>query len=153
MQLLIDGDGCPVIDISVRLCRKYAFPCLILCDTAHEFHREGAETLVFDKGMDSVDYQLANLATIGDIVITQDYGLASLCLAKKAIVLHQDGWLYTQDNIDALLFQRHESQKIRASGGHTRGQKKRTKRQDTAFETALERLFQTCVHGNTDGGS
>lgn len=147
MTLLIDADGCPVVDIALRLSKKYAVPCLLLCDTAHEFHRDGAETLVFDKGADSVDYALANRVRPGDLVVTQDYGLASMCLAKQARVLHQDGWEYTQYNIDALLFQRHESRKLRAAGGHFKGPKKRTAHQDAAFAAALEKLLQTAVQG------
>lgn len=82
MKILVDADGCPVVDIAVGLAKKYARPCLLLCDTAHEFHREGPETLIFDKGADSVDYALANRIAPGDLVVTQDYGLASICLAK-----------------------------------------------------------------------
>ena len=147
MKLLIDGDGCPVVDPAVRLCRKYGVPCLILCDTAHEFHREGAQTLVVDRGADSADYALVNRVCPGDIVITQDYGLASMCLARKARVLHQDGWAYTQDNMDALLFQRHQSGKLRRSGVRTRGPKKRTSVQNADFEKALDALLQTIVQG------
>ena len=142
MKILIDADGCPVVDIAVRLCRKCDLPCLILCDTAHEFHREGAETLVFDKGADSVDYALVSRVQPGDIVITQDYGLASMCLARSARVLHQDGWEYTTDNIDALLLARHESRKLRAAGGRTKGPKKRTPGQDAAFEAAFQQMLQ-----------
>ena len=133
MQVLIDADACPVVDIAVRLCKKWGIPCVILCDTAHEIHREGVQTLVFDKGADSVDLALANRAKPGDLVITQDYGLASMCLAKGARVLHQDGWEYTSYNIDALLFSRHEARKFRAAGGRTKGPKKRTSQQDQAF--------------------
>ena len=61
MKILIDADGCPVVDIAIRLGSQFAIPCLILCDTAHEFHRPGAETMVFDKGADSVDFSLVNL--------------------------------------------------------------------------------------------
>lgn len=147
MKVLIDADACPVIDIVIHFCKEYALPCLILCDTAHEFHRDGAQTLVFDKGSDSVDYALVNRVSPGDLVITQDYGLASMCLAKYAHVLHQDGWEYTQDNIDALLFSRHESRKYRASGGRTKGPSKRMKNQDEAFETAFRKLIQTAVQG------
>lgn len=147
MKLLIDADGCPVVDIAVRVCSDYALPCLLLCDTTHEFHKKGAQTLVFDKGVDSVDYALVNRVNFGDIVITQDYGLASMCLTKGARVLHQDGWEYTQDNIDALLLSRHESRKHRASGGKTKGPKKRTASQNMAFETALRKLVQTIVQG------
>ncbi len=147
MRVLIDGDGCPVVDITLRLCKKYAVPCLILCDTAHEFHRDGAETLVFDKGSDSVDYAIANRIAPGDLVITQDYGLASLCLARWAKVLHQDGWEYTAENIDGLLLVRHESRKHRAAGGRFKGPKKRTASQDQAFSTALEALLQKASQG------
>ena len=142
MKVLIDADACPVTDIAINLCRSHGTECLLLCDTAHEFHREGAITLVFDKGADSVDYALTNRVTPGDIVITQDYGLASMCLARGARVLHQDGWAYTADNIDALLFQRHESRKFRASGGRTKGPKKRTAQQDQAFQKAFQTLLQ-----------
>ena len=147
MKLLIDADGCPVVDISIRMCEQYKIACILLCDTAHELYRDGAETLVFDKASDSVDFALVNRVTAGDIVITQDYGLASMCLAKDARILHQDGWEYTRDNIDALLFSRHESRKFRLSGGRTKGPKKRTSAQNTAFEAALRCLLQTAVQG------
>ena len=147
MKVLIDADGCPVVDIAIRLCRQHGVSCVLLCDTAHEFYRDGAQTLVFDKGADSVDFAIVGRVCPGDIVITQDYGLASMCLAKGARVVHQDGWEYTEDNIGALLFQRHESRKYRASGGRMKGQKKRSQAQNDRFETALEKLLQTTVQG------
>ncbi len=147
MKLLIDADGCPVVDLVLAACRKYRIPCLLLCDTAHEFHRDGAETLVFDKGVDSVDYALVNRVAPGDVVITQDYGLASMCLARKARVLHQDGWEYTLDNIDGLLLLRHDARKHRAAGGRMRGPKKRTDSQNQAFARALDALLQISVQG------
>jgi len=147
MRVLIDADGCPVVDITIRLCKQYTLPCFVLCDTAHEFHRDGAQTLVFDKGADSVDFAIANRVRAADIVITQDYGLASMCLARGATVLHQDGWSYTQNNIDALLFTRHESKKLRASGGRMKGPKKRTAAQDAAFAAFLEQTIQNSLQG------
>ena len=125
MKVLIDADACPVTNIAIELCSSYGTACLLLCDTAHEFHRTGAKTLVFDKGADSVDYALVNRISPGDIVITQDYGLASMALAR-----------------DALLFQRHESRKYRSAGGRTKGQKKRTSAQDQAFRQTLQTLLQ-----------
>ena len=147
MNVLIDADACPVVRIAVELCRKYHVPCFLLCDTAHRIEQIGATTLTFDKGSDSVDFALANRVQIGDLVITQDYGLASMCLARGAQVLHQDGWEYTQWNIDALLLQRHESRKFRASGGRTKGPKKRTAAQDHAFTAALEAILQKQFQG------
>ena len=147
MKVLIDADGCPVVDIALRLCRQFQIPCLLLCDTAHQMQRQGAQTLVFDKGADSVDFALVNRATANDLVITQDYGLASMCLARKARVLHQDGWEYTEDNIQALLFQRSESRRYRASGGRLKGPAKRRPEQDAAFQQAMERILQQAVQG------
>ena len=141
MKVLIDADGCPVVDMTVKLCGKYRVSCIILCDTAHEMQREGAQTLTFDKGADSVDFALVNRVSAGDVVITQDYGLASMCLAKQAKVLHQDGWEYTEYNIGALLFQRHESKKYRAGGGRVKGPSKRTRQQDEAFEAFLRQAI------------
>lgn len=141
MKVLIDADACPVVDIAVRLCKERAVECLLLCDTAHEMQRGGAQTLLFDKGADSVDFALINRVLPGDLVITQDYGLASMCLAKDARVLHQDGWEYTQYNIDALLFQRYAAKEYRMAGGRTKGPSKRKTAQDQAFEKAFTELL------------
>ena len=147
VQILIDGDGCPVVDITIRLATEFHIPCFLLCDTAHQFQRDGAVTLVFDKGADSVDFSLVNRVNPGDLVVTQDYGLASMCLARKALPIHQDGWAYTEYNIDALMFSRHESRKLRNAGVRMKGPKKRTSQQDQAYESFLRQLLQTSVQG------
>ena len=141
MKILIDADGCPVVDITLRIAKQYKTDCLILCDTSHVFERDGATTLTFSKGADSVDFALVNRVSPGDIVITQDYGLAAMCLSKNALVLNQDGLQYTADNIDPMLLARHTARKIRSAGGRTKGPKKRTPEQDKAFEASLERLL------------
>ena len=142
MKVLIDADACPVVDIALRLCAKHSIPCLLLCDTAHACYRDGAETLIFDKGADSVDFALVNRVSPDDIVITQDYGLASMCLAKAARVIHQDGWEYTENNISGLMEQRHAAKKHRLAGGRTKGPSKRTKAQDEAFAKAFQQMLQ-----------
>ena len=147
MKVLIDADGCPVVDIAISVCSQYHIPCLLLCDTAHQMLREGAQTLIFDKGADSVDFALVNRVDPGDLVITQDYGLASMCLARNARILHQDGWEYTQYNIQALLFQRAESRKYRASGRRIKGPSKRTPAQDYQFKQAMIQLLQQISQG------
>ncbi len=147
MDVYVDADGCPVVDITVRVCKASRVPCFLFCDTAHQMSREGAKALVFDKGADSVDLAIAARVRAGDGVITQDYGLAAMCLSKGAWVLHQDGWFYTQDNIDALLFQRYESKKYRMSGGRIKGPHKRTNSQNKAFEQALLGKLQQSVQG------
>ena len=135
MTILIDADGCPVVDLTIQTAAKYKVPVLILCDTAHQIQRDGAQTLTFDKGADSVHP--------GDLVITQDYGLASMCLARCARVLNQNGLEYTSENIDSLLFRRHENKKLLRAGKHSKGASKRTKEQNMAYKNALEKILQT----------
>lgn len=147
MTVLIDADACPVVDITIRLCKKYHIPCILFFDTSHSINKDGVQCVQCDNGSDSVDFVITNRAKKDDIVITQDYGLASMCLGRHARVLHQDGWEYTEANIDALLFSRHEARKARTAGNRTKGPKKRTASQDTAFEQALERVLQKTLHG------
>ena len=133
MKILIDADGCPVVDIAVAEAKKRGIECLILCDTAHYFAKDGAQTITVSTGSDSADFVLVNLVKNSDIVITQDYGLAAMCLAKKAFVLNQDGMEYTSFNIDSLLQSRHMAKKIRNAGGRLKGPSKRKKEQDDSF--------------------
>lgn len=141
MRILIDADGCPVVDIALRIAKKRNIECIILCDTSHEFHRENVKTITVSKGADSVDFALVNMLQKGDIAITQDYGLAAMCIAKNAVPISQDGMIYDNDNIDALLLSRHTAKKIRMSGGRLKGNRKRTALQDTLFEKALLELL------------
>lgn len=141
MRILIDADGCPVVDLTVSIARELNLECLILCDTSHFFDKPGAKTLVFSKGSDSVDFALVNLLLPGDVVITQDYGLAAMCLSRQARVLNQDGMEYTNDNIDALLLTRHTAKRIRSSGGRLKGSSRRKPEQNEFFVSTLRRML------------
>ena len=149
MRLLIDADGCPVVALAVAEAKARGIPCLILCDTAHEMEHPGAETVVVSKGADSVDFVLLRRLAPGDIVITQDYGLAALCLARRAWVLDQNGRAYTEENIDALLTFREAAGRIRRGGGRLKGTSKRKREQDTAFLQALRQILDDV--GKTEG--
>ena len=142
MKVLIDADACPVVDMAVGLCVEFTVECILFCDTAHQMQRPGARTLIFDKGADSVDFALVNQADKGDVVVTQDYGLASMCLARGARVIHQDGWEYTRYNIDALLFQRHAAKEYRAAGGRIKGPSKRKDSQNREFSKAFRAILE-----------
>ncbi len=141
MKIYIDADGCPVVKQTIGIAKKHNIPCIILCDTSHRIEHFGVETIVVEKGADSVDFRLVNLIQNGDIAITQDYGLAAMCLGKKAYILNQDGKEYTSENISGLLEFRAISKKIRQSGGRTKNIPRRTPIQDKSFEDALENLI------------
>ena len=137
MKILIDGDGCPVIDIAISVANKYKIEVIIMCDTSHVLNKPGAKTMVFSKGADSVDFALINNLRKEDIVITQDYGLAAMAINNASYVINQNGMIYNNDNMDSLLYRRHVSKKIRRGGGKIKGPKKRSKEDDLNFEKTL----------------
>lgn len=98
--------------------------------------------MTVSKGADSVDFRIVNLLERGDIVVTQDYGLAAMCLARGASALNQNGLIYTPDNIDVLLNSRYETKKIRMAGGRIKGPQKRRPEQNEEFEKAIEKMIE-----------
>ena len=106
MKIIIDADACPVVDITVNIAKERGIACIIVCDNTHSIEKDGAETVVVDKGADSADCRIANLTEKGDVIVTQDYGLAALVLGKGAKALNQNGLIYTDSNIENLLFPR-----------------------------------------------
>ena len=145
MKIMVDADACPVKDIIIKCAKKYELEIIMVCDVAHMlfYNEDFISVVTVDQGADSADLVIANRTSAGDICITQDYGLASLLLAKKAIVLHPNGFFYTQENIDRMLFERHLSREMRrqkkSRGGHVR---KRTKEDDEKFLSALEKAIE-----------
>ena len=141
MHLWIDADACPVMDIAIRAAVRHRVGVTLVCDDAHHIQREGARTITVARGADSADLMLVNLVHKGDAVVTQDYGLAALCLARGARAMDQNGRIYDESNIDSLLGMRHISRKARRAGGRMKGPPKRIKEQDEWFEQSLERLL------------
>jgi Uncharacterized protein conserved in bacteria len=141
MQILVDADACPVKDIIVKTAKKNGIPVTMIIDTSHELHDGYSTVITVDKARDSVDIKLINLVQRGDIVVTQDYGVAAMGLGKGAKVLNQNGLIYSDANIDRLLFERHIGQKVRRAGGRTGTMKKRSKENDEDFERALLMLI------------
>ncbi|WP_122640063.1 YaiI/YqxD family protein [Romboutsia sp. Marseille-P6047] len=143
MKLIVDGDGCPVIDICIRVTKSFGKDILIICDTSHNLSRYDVEAIVVSKGNDAADFIIINKVDKGDIVVTQDYGLAAMVLSKGASAINQNGLIYSNNNIDQLLFTRHISKKVRKSGGRTKGPKKRTKADNEKFEIELINLLKS----------
>lgn len=141
-KIYIDADGCPVVYHTLDVAEAYGVKCTIVCDSAHVFRIEGVKTLTVDQGRDSADYKILNLLEQNDIVVTQDYGLAAMALAKGAYPISQNGTCYTNDNIDGMLAQRHYSAKQRKATHRYPHIKKRTKDDDDVFMDALSQLLQ-----------
>lgn len=142
MKVLIDADGCPVVRLAVRIAHEFNCKVCLVSDTSHEFSNiQADEVITVSKGADSADFAIVNRVQPGDVVVTQDYGLAALCLARRAVPIHQDGIRFTEENMDAFLMARHTAKKIRNAGGRLKGPSKRTPEQDKAFEVSLRALL------------
>lgn len=142
MRIYIDADACPVTRIAEDIARRHGIPVTLLCDTNHMLTSETSEIKVIGAGADAVDIALINLCHRGDIVITQDYGVAALALGKGARCIHQSGKWFSDDNIDGLLMDRHLNKKARRSGKHhLKGPAKRTAEDDARFAESFEKMI------------
>lgn len=143
MQIYIDADACPVVGIVEKIAEKYKIPVTLLYDTNHVLSSDHSEVIVVGAGADAVDYKLISICHKGDIVVTQDYGVAAMALGKGAYAIHQSGKWYTDDNIDQMLLERHLNKKARRSShkNHIKGPKKRTQEDDERFAQSFEKLI------------
>jgi hypothetical protein len=148
MTIFIDADACPVTRIAERIAKQYNVPVTLLCDTNHVLTTDYSSIIAVGAGTDAVDLALINMCKQGDIVVTQDYGVAALALGKGARAIHQSGRWYTDDNIDAMLMERHMAKKARRSAkNHLKGLSKRTKDDDIRFAESFERMIQEAKNG------
>ena len=145
MHIYVDADACPVVGIVEKIAKENEIPCTLLCDTNHILRSEYAEVKIIGAGADAVDYVLINLCRKGDIVVSQDYGVAAMALGKGAYAIHQSGKWYTNENIDQMLMERHMAKKARMSKRqktHIKGPSKRTEEDDKRFADAFRRLVE-----------
>ena len=144
MHIYVDADACPVVDIIEDKARKYKVSVTLLCDTNHVLSSAYSEVMLVGAGADAVDYKLISICHKGDIVVSQDYGVAAMILGKGAYGIHQSGRWYTDDNIDQMLMERHLAKKARKAKkrNHLKGPAKRTVEDDIRFEESLEKLIR-----------
>ena len=147
MQIYVDADACPVVDIVEKTAIKYQIPVTLLCDTNHVLTSGYSEVIVVGAGADAVDYKLISLCHRGDIVVSQDYGVAAMALGKGAYAIHQSGKWYTDENIDQMLMERHLNKKARRASQkkHFKGPKKRTGEDDERFAQSFERMVKAAL--------
>ena len=147
VRIFVDADACPVVSQVESVASWHGVPVTLLCDTNHVLTSDYSEIVVIGAGADAVDFALINRCQNGDVVVTQDYGVAAMALARGAYAIHQDGWQYTESNIDDLLAKRHRMQKIRCAlhKHHIKGGKKRTAQDDENFVECLDALLDKCM--------
>ena len=140
MTIYVDADACPVKKEIVQVASKLNIPVIMLMDISHIYKDGYSTVIIVDQGKDAVDMALVNKAQKGDIIVTQDYGVATMSLAKGAFAINQNGRIYSEENIDRLLFERHISQKQRRAGKKGPRHKKRKKNDNSFFLQQFEKL-------------
>ena len=143
MKIFVDADACPVVGIVEELAKKYTILVTLLCDTNHVISSDYSEVIVVGAGADAVDYKLISMCHKGDMVVSQDYGVAAMALGKGAYAIHQSGKWYTNENIDQMLMERHLNKKARRASlkKHLKGPKKRTAEDDEYFRESFEKMI------------
>ena len=145
MKIIVDGDACPGISIIENLAKKYEVELIVYCDIHHFITLDYGEVRIVDSGFQSVDMKVSNECKNKDIVVSQDYGVAAICLGKRSSVISPKGYIYSNDNIGDLLEQRHISGKIRRAGGKTQNAKKRTREDDERLRKNLTYLVKSSL--------
>jgi len=143
MKIIIDGDATPreVRNICEREGEKINIDILVVCSYDHDIDGNFKVVRV-SKGRDAADFKIVELFKNGDILVTQDFGLASLVLNRAKAIINPSGFLYTQNNIDNLLHSRYMGQKIRRGGGKTKGPSKRKEEDNIKFQTILAKILE-----------
>ena len=143
MDIYVDADACPVVRIVETAAQKHGIPVTLLCDTNHVLNSDYSQIKVVGAGADAVDYKLISMCRAGDIVVSQDYGVAAMDLGKGAYAIHQSGKWYTDENIDQMLMERHLNKKARrkAHKNHFKGPKQRTDVDDEKFAQSFEKMI------------
>lgn len=144
MRIYVDADACPVMEIVEKTAKKYRVPVTLLCDTNHVITSDYSEVKIIGAGADAVDYALIGLCGRGDIVVSQDYGVAAMALGKGAHVIHQSGKWYTDENIDQMLMERHLACKARRASkkNHLKGPRRRSQEDDQRFAESFEAMVK-----------
>lgn len=148
-RILVDADACPVVKIIEKIAAVRNVECILFCDTNHVLTSDYSEVRTIGAGADAVDFALVNDCKMGDVVVTQDYGVAAMILGKGAYGIHQSGKWYTNQNIDQMLMERHLAKKARMGKGkhHLKGPAKRTEEDDKRFEESFVRLLEEVQSG------
>ena len=152
MTLLIDADACPVTADALAVARRAGVPVVIAGNTtqnlerhprdvSHARHGFWVDTLAVSCGADSADFAIVEALQPGDVVVTQDIGLAAMVLGRGARAIGVRGRVYSTATIDSDLFIRAEEKKVRRAGGRTRGPAAFTGRDRRCFVENLEGLL------------
>lgn len=149
MRVLVDADACSVKDMIINETENKKIPVTLVASYSHfseKSYPPHVSIVWVDSGSDSADFKIMQLAKAEDIIVTQDYGLASMLLSKKCAVLHHAGYEFTKENIDTLITSRHLAAVERKQSGRVSGIKSLSPFSDEeqqSFKELLKRKLES----------
>lgn len=141
VTVYVDADACPVKEEISKTCKLFSVDIFFIASYAHVSNKSDKHWVFVDSDRESVDLYIVNHTKSGDIVITQDHGLASLLTDRGVRVLSNRGEEYSESEMNHTLFKRYLSAKQRRSGSRVKGPRKLTKDDRIRFREALERIL------------
>ena len=136
-KIIVDADAVPkkVLEICRQAADEFSIPLWTVASFNHciDSHRH----VVVGNASQETDIHLMNMTVRGDIVVTQDWGLAAMVLGKGAAALSPVGRIFQSDTIEFLLEEREVKAKVRRGGGRTKGPRKRNAEDDVRFKQSL----------------
>jgi uncharacterized protein YaiI (UPF0178 family) len=142
IKIIVDADSCPVKQEIITAAKLNHGEVLMVASFDHYLKPlEGVQTIQVDRSDQSVDLYIANHISPNNILITQDFGLATIGLAKRAVVLSNRGQIYSDRTIGFLLESRHEHARKRRNGKHSKGPRPFTNEDRNKFLQTLTKVL------------
>ena len=146
-KIIVDADSCPFSEEIITIAQKYDTELIFVFSTSHiSEYPLTIKTVLVDNQKEAADIAIANLVCSGDLVVTQDYGLASMVLARSGQILLTSGMIVTEENIEQLLYFRHQSAKNRKKRVRVKGPRKLTKEDRLFFIGQFEKILQRMLN-------
>lgn len=143
MEVYVDGDACPVRDIVYEEAHKRGIQVIMVISMNQEIMGgEGMDVVRVDSAFQAVDMAIINRVGPGDIVVTSDFGLASIALARGARAISFSGRVYSDKSIDSLLTTRYVKLRQRRGGARIKGPAARRREDNRFFRENFKRLLE-----------
>ncbi|AEH47188.1 hypothetical protein BCV53_16935 [Parageobacillus thermoglucosidasius] len=139
--VFVDADACPIKDEIFSLACKYNIPSVFVSSYNHFSPLQKMEWVYVDTEKEAVDLYILNHAAKGDVVVTQDIGLASMLVSRGVYVISPRGKVYEDGGMDDLLYFRYLEAKQRRQGVYRKGMKRFSDQDRRAFLQNFEKIL------------
>ena len=140
IAIYVDADACPVKQEVYRVAERHGLKVTVVSNSPIAVPRDPLiERVVVAAGMDAADDWIAERATRGTIVVTQDIPLAARAVKAGAVAIAPNGKPFSESSIGMTLATRNLMDQLRSAGEITGGPRPFAPKDRSAFLQSLER--------------